>query len=79
MKPGAMLLISTPSDQGGSNADEHGESFIGEHVRDGYPVEEMRQKLKTAGFDKSEILYSYGAPAYILNWIDTYTTHKTGT
>lgn len=115
MKPGAMLLISTPSDQGGSNADEHGESFIGEHVRDGYPVEEMREKLKTAGFDKSEILYSYGAPgkiawklsmkypmsmlniskaffivlpfyyivaypiAYILNWIDTYTTHKTGT
>jgi SAM-dependent methyltransferase len=115
MKPGAMLLISTPSDQGGSNADEHGESFIGEHVRDGYPVEEMREKLKKAGFDKFEILYSYGAPgkiawklsmkypmsmlnmtkaffiilpfyyvvaypvSYLLNWIDTYTTHKTGT
>jgi SAM-dependent methyltransferase len=115
MKSGAMLLISTPSDQGGSNADEHGESFIGEHVRDGYPVEEMRDKLKQAGFNKSEILYSYGAPgkiawklsmkypmsilnvtkaffvllpvyyiitypfAYLLNWVDTYTTHKTGT
>lgn len=115
MKSGAMLLISTPSDQGGSNADEHGESFIGEHVRDGYPVEEMRDKLKQAGFNKAEILYSYGAPgkiawklsmkypmsilnvtkaffvllpvyyiitypfAYLLNWVDTYTTHKTGT
>lgn len=115
MKPGAMLLISTPSDQGGSNADEHGESFIGEHVRDGYPVEEMREKLKRAGFNKSEILYSYGAPgkvawklsmkypmqmlnmtkaffvilpfyyiitypfAYILNWIDSTITHRSGT
>jgi SAM-dependent methyltransferase len=115
MKSGAMLLISTPSDQGGSNADEHGESFIGEHVRDGYPIEEMREKLQKAGFNKSEILYSYGAPgkiawklsmkypmsmlnftkaffillpfyylvaypiAYLLNWVDTYTTHKTGT
>lgn len=65
MKSGGMLLISTPSDQGGSNADEHGESFIGEHVRDGYPVEEMRDKLKQAGFNKSEILYSYGAPGKI--------------
>ncbi|MFN7312879.1 MAG: class I SAM-dependent methyltransferase [Bacteroidota bacterium] len=65
MKSGAMLLISTPSDQGGSNADEHGESFIGEHVRDGYPVEEMRDKLKQAGFNKAEILYSYGTPGKI--------------
>ncbi|MCC7534311.1 MAG: class I SAM-dependent methyltransferase [Bacteroidia bacterium] len=115
MKSGGMLLISTPSDQGGSNADEHGESFIGEHVRDGYPVEEMREKLKKAGFNKSEILYSYGSPgkiawklsmkypmsmlnasklffvllpfyylvtypfAYVLNWLDTNQTHKTGT
>ncbi|MFA6261725.1 MAG: class I SAM-dependent methyltransferase [Bacteroidia bacterium] len=115
MKPGAMLLISTPSDQGGSNADEHGESFIGEHVRDGYNVVEMKEKLQKAGFNQSEILYSYGTPgkiawklsmkypmsmlnatklffillpfyyllaypvSYILNWIDTYTTHKTGT
>ena len=115
MKPGAMLLISTPSDQGGSNADEHGESFIGEHVRDGYPVAEMAEKLKKAGFSKMEILYSYGAPgkiawklsmkypmtmlnatklffvilpfyyiiaypiSYILNWVDTYTKHATGT
>ena len=65
MKSGGMLLISTPSDQGGSNADEHGESFIGEHVRDGYPVEEMRNKLNQAGFNKTEILYQYGKPGKI--------------
>jgi SAM-dependent methyltransferase len=116
MKPGAMLLISTPSDQGGSDVhEETGESFIGEHVRDGYPVEEMADKLKQAGFTRMEILYSYGNPgkiawklsmkypmlmlntskvffvlipfyyiltypfSYVLNWIDTNTTHKTGT
>jgi SAM-dependent methyltransferase len=66
MKPGAMLLISTPSDQGGSDVhEETGESFIGEHVRDGYPVAEMADKLKQAGFEKMEILYSYGAPGKI--------------
>lgn len=116
MKPGAMLLISTPSDQGGSDVhEETGESFIGEHVRDGYPVAEMADKLKQAGFNKMEILYSYGNPgkiawrlsmkypmlmlnaskiffvlipfyyiltypfSYLLNWWDTYSTHKTGT
>jgi SAM-dependent methyltransferase len=59
MKPGAMLLISTPSDQGGSNADEHGESFIGEHVRDGYPVAEMEEKLDKIDdgkMDKSSVI-----------------------
>lgn len=66
MKPGAMLLISTPSDQGGSDVhEETGESFIGEHVRDGYPVTEMDEKLRIAGFKKTEILYSYGTPGKI--------------
>jgi SAM-dependent methyltransferase len=66
MKPGAMLLISTPSDQGGSDVhEETGESFIGEHVRDGYPVAEMADKLKQAGFNKMEILFSYGNPGKI--------------
>ncbi len=66
MKPGAMLLISTPSDQGGSDVhEETGESFIGEHVRDGYPVAEMADKLKQAGFNKFEILFSYGNPGKI--------------
>lgn len=66
MKKGGMLLISTPSDQGGSDVhEETGESFIGEHVRDGYPVAEMADKLKQAGFTQFEILYSYGTPGKI--------------
>lgn len=66
MKKGAMLLISTPSDQGGS--DVHGESessFIEEHVRDGYNIKEIESKLISAGFSKVEARYSYGAPGKI--------------
>jgi len=66
MKPGAMLLISTPSDQGGSDVHDHDhESFIDEHVRDGYNIDEIKEKLKTAGFSKSEAKYSYGSPGKI--------------
>ena len=63
---GGMLLISTPSDQGGSDA-RHDEdhSFIGEHVRNGYGVEEIEQKLTLAGFSSVETRYSYGRPGKI--------------
>ncbi len=61
LKKGGMLLISTPSDQGGSDVHDDGEtSFIEEHVRDGYGVEDMAHKLKAAGFSKWDIQYSYG-------------------
>lgn len=66
LKPGGMLLISTPSDQGGSDVhDEDGTSFIEEHVRDGYNIKEIEDKLKLAGFSKVEARYSYGAPGKI--------------
>lgn len=64
--PGGMLLISTPSDQGGSDVHhDDGESFIDEHVRDGYNIEEINEKLTTAGFSKVEARYSYGIPGKI--------------
>ncbi len=69
MKPGAMLLISTPSDQGGSDVHDHGHdehgSFIDEHVRDGYNIDEIQEKLKTAGFSKTEARYNYGTTGKI--------------
>jgi 2-polyprenyl-3-methyl-5-hydroxy-6-metoxy-1,4-benzoquinol methylase len=62
-----MLLISTPSDQGGSDVHDHeqGESFIDEHVRDGYNIDDIREKLKCAGFSKTQARYSYGSPGKI--------------
>ena len=66
LKAGGVLLISTPSDQGGSDVhDEHESSFISEHVRDGYGIKEIEEKLKSAGFSKVEAYYSYGTPGKI--------------
>ncbi len=61
-----ILLISTPSDQGGSDVhDDHEDSFIEEHVRDGYNIMDIEKKLKTAGFSKVSARYSYGWPGKI--------------
>ncbi len=66
LKDGGMLLISTPSDQGGSDVHEDSDtSFIEEHARDGYNMDEIKDKLKTAGFSKVKAHYSYGAPGKI--------------
>jgi len=66
MKQGGMLLISTPSDQGGSDVHDHDhESFIDEHVRDGYNIKEIEDKLKSAGFSKVNAKFSYGSPGKI--------------
>lgn len=68
LKPGGLLLINTPSDQGGSGVQKEGDtSFIGEHVRDGYGMQEMQEKLVRAGFNKMELKYTYGKPGS-LSW-----------
>jgi SAM-dependent methyltransferase len=66
LRPGGSVLISTPSDQGGSdvhNKEEH--SFIDEHVRDGYGIAEISQKLERAGFESIRASYTYGKPGNI--------------
>ena len=66
LKEGGMLIISTPSDQGGSDVHEENEgSFIEEHVRDGYNIDDIRAKCLRNGFSKVEARYSYGAPGKI--------------
>ncbi|TVR41720.1 MAG: class I SAM-dependent methyltransferase [Bacteroidia bacterium] len=66
LKPGGMLLVSTPSDRGGSDVRQsEDDSFIEEHVRDGYSIHEIDEKLKKAGFNKSAITYTYGRPGSI--------------
>jgi len=66
LKPGGILLISTPSDQGGSDVRHDGDaSFIDEHVRDGYGMNEIVEKLRKAGFSEIHARYSYGRPGKI--------------
>lgn len=66
LRENGTLIISTPSDQGGSDViNNNGESFIGEHVRDGYNAQEIKDKLKNVGFSKVNVRYSYGMPGKI--------------
>lgn len=70
LSPGGMLLISTPSDQGGSDVHHHDHdhendrsmSFIDEHVRDGYGIKDITDKMKRAGFSSTRVYYQYGKP-----------------
>ena len=61
LKKGGKLLINTPSDLGGSDAhDEHDESFIEEHARNGYSKEDITAKLERAGLKVTRFKYTYG-------------------
>ena len=69
LKEEGMLLISTPSDKGGSDVHADGAtSFIEEHVRNGYNRKSLRDQLYAAGFSKVESHYSYGIPGKI-SWL----------
>jgi SAM-dependent methyltransferase len=66
LKNNGILLISTPSDKGGSDVhDDTEESFIDEHVRDGYSIKDISYKLSSAGFRNIEVHYTYGKPGNI--------------
>lgn len=66
LRDGGWLIISTPSDRGGSDVhDDHEDSFIEEHVRDGYSIDDISQKLSKAGFSDISAEYTYGAPGKI--------------
>ena len=61
LRPGGHVIINTPSDQGGSDVQGEGEeSFIGEHVREGYGREQLAEKLRRAGLEPTKGLYTYG-------------------
>ena len=61
LRAGGKLLIHTPSNLGGSDVHEEGDrSFVEEHARDGYSVEDITEKLQSAGFNVLYTQYSYG-------------------
>jgi SAM-dependent methyltransferase len=66
LRENGSLIISTPSDKGGSDVhSENEDSFIGEHVRDGYSMKDITEKLTRAGFRKINVTYTYGLPGTI--------------
>ncbi|HLN20232.1 MAG TPA: class I SAM-dependent methyltransferase [Bacteroidales bacterium] len=68
LRMNGCLVISTPSDKGGSDVhDENEKSFIDEHVRDGYSINDITSKLLSAGFSSIEVRYTYGRPGS-LSW-----------
>lgn len=61
LRPGGHVIINTPSDRGGSDVQAEGdESFIGEHVREGYGRDALAEKLRRAGLEPVKGLYTYG-------------------
>jgi SAM-dependent methyltransferase len=66
LRDNGILLISTPSDKGGSDVrNDKEESFIDEHVREGYCIKDITEKLSLAGFRNIEARYTYGKPGNI--------------
>lgn len=66
LRTDGSLLISTPSDKGGSDVHDHDDqSFIDEHVRDGYGIDEISEKLEKAGFREIRASYTYGKPGSV--------------
>jgi SAM-dependent methyltransferase len=66
LKNRGVLLISTPSDKGGSDVNNNaGKSFIDEHVRDGYSIKDITRKLCESGFHDVRAIYTYGKPGNI--------------
>ena len=66
LKENGILLISTPSDKGGSDVhNDKEDSFIDEHVRDGYSIKDITEKLSLTGFRNIDAVYTYGKPGNI--------------
>lgn len=61
LAPHGVVIINTPSDLGGSDVSgPEGKSFIGEHVREGYDRNDLLRKLREAGLNVTDAIYTYG-------------------
>ncbi len=68
LAPGGHVVISTPSDLGGSDVHTEGaDSFIEEHVREGYNKPALERTLREAGLRIASSRYTYG-PYGSLAW-----------
>jgi SAM-dependent methyltransferase len=64
LKPGAMLLLSTPKEKSGKDRLKNSDDAM---VRNGYDPKEIEDKLKRVGFSRVNVLYAYG-PSGKLSW-----------
>lgn len=61
LKPSGRLLVNTPSNLGGSDVHSpDDQSFVEEHARVGYGMDEIRSKLEATGFTVEHARYTYG-------------------
>ncbi|MGB3619149.1 MAG: class I SAM-dependent methyltransferase [Catalinimonas sp.] len=74
LKPGGMLLICSPTHRAGGIAldgqdlREEAQRGNAQRIRTGYDKQELRAKLRAAGFKKIAMRYIYG-PAGRLSWL----------
>ena len=66
---GGILFIHTPAQKFDSRTVEEHHSFVGEHVRDGYHIDELREKLYEAGFRRVELRFTYGRWGMLSWWL----------
>lgn len=64
LKPGGYFLMHSPSIYSEEDADED-DSFVDEHARVGYSKEDLREKLKAAGFSDIHTAYTYGDKGHL--------------
>jgi len=69
LKKGGILLIHTPASEVDSRTVSHHDSFVGEHVRDGYHPDELREKLLESGFSRAEVRFTYGRWGMVSWWM----------
>ncbi len=69
LRKGGALLIHTPGSKIDSRTTSEHNSFVGEHVRDGYHHRELVEKLEEAGFSKVDLKFTYGKYGMISWWL----------
>ena len=64
LKPGGYFLMHSPSIYSEEDGDGD-DSFVDEHARVGYSKEDIGEKLETAGFELTDVAYTYGSKGHL--------------
>ncbi|MDZ7681685.1 MAG: methyltransferase domain-containing protein [Fodinibius sp.] len=64
LQEGGYFLMHSPSVYSEEDADGD-DSFVDEHARVGYSTEDISEKLKSVGFEVTEVAYTYGSKGHL--------------